>query len=1523
MSQEIIEGYRLSAQQRRLWLLGQSDLVAWCAVRIDGKLQVEFLEKAVRQVVSQQESLRTTFQLLKGMTIPIQVISDRPDLVFTRHDVRHLSVEEQESRTKALIEEVAQRKMDYAQLPLLHCDLVEQSPARHELIISLPVACADTPSLERLIVQIAEAYKVCSQGEKPSPLEAMQYADFSEWQNQLLEGPTGVAGQHWQRQKLSELGDQKLPFEKRSVSTEIFRPASLSVDISAASTARIKSLANFCNVSSSSFALAVWQIVLSRLTGSPNVVIGVALDGRKFAELEDAVGLFSRFVPLRGDLAADLRFEKLLRQTDDQQREGQRWQEYFTWDAISSSDNLRSSFFSFCFEFRKHPKPYPESDLEFAVYKNEAFIDRFKINFLVEEHDSHFSASLQFDAGLFLVNDIRCVADQLKALIEDVIKRPEAVLGDLNLLSETEYQLVIGDFNDTKRSYSTGDSVCALFEEQVTRTPNNVAVVCEDRWLTYSELNARANQLAHFLSQRGVGAEVAVGVCLDRSVELIVAVLGILKAGAAYVPLDPNQPLARRRMILEEAGAYMLVSSDKLVSDLGVARENAVCVDADAEVIGLESLDNPGSGVAAESLVYVIFTSGSTGRPKGIAVEHRQLINYINAIWEELALPPGSSFASVSTIAADLGNTAVFPALCKGGTLHLISEQRATDPDGLAAYFKRHPIDCLKIVPTHLWALLSAPQAAGLLPRRCLVLGGETCSFYLVEKIASLNPACVVLNHYGPTEATVGAIANHVSLEDYERRSDTVALGRPLANMQAYILDQHLRPVPRGVPGALYLGGFGLARGYINRADTTADKFIPSPFGNPGERLYKTGDRARHLGDGQIEFLGRADDQVKVRGHRIEPREIELAVLEHAEVAECVVVTQEDRPGDRRLVSYVVTRNGTKPKTSELREFLDDRLPEYMIPSAFVFLNHLPLTSNGKVDRRALPSPEHYRFQGEHVYTPPRNPVEEVLTNIWSSVLGVDPVGVHDNFFELGGDSILSIQIIARANQAGLGLSPRQLFQHQTVAELATITESSTPITEQGIISGGVPLTPVQARFFEFNQPEPHHYNQAMMLEVRGPADSSLLAKAIKAVLIQHDALRMRFRLNVDGWQANIAPPDDFIPFETIDLSQLDEAEQSKALSRHSERLHTTLNLHDGPLMRVALFDRGAQRNSYVLIVIHHLVIDGVSWRILLEDLQKIYQQLIRGETPCLPAKTTSFKTWAERLIEHARSGALQPQLNYWLAQREHSSVPLAVDQIGGTNTVADARTISVSLNRDETQALLREVPVAYRTQINEVMLTALVRAFAQWTASQSLLVDLEGHGREEIVEGLNLSRTIGWFTTIFPVVLDCGSAQSGVKALELVKEQLRAIPNRGIGYGLLRFASGDATTAEKLQNLPQAEVRFNYLGQLDSVMLDSSLFRVSSQPTGPAQSTKANRAYLINIIAAVSDGKLRLEWTFSESLYYRETVNRLAESCVAELRNLIAQSRTSERINYSPSDFPSAQLSQEELNKVLAKLRG
>jgi amino acid adenylation domain-containing protein/non-ribosomal peptide synthase protein (TIGR01720 family) len=1517
MEEDIVEGFRLSPQQKRLWLLQHADsplpYQTTCVVSILGPVKANLLERAIRTLIARHEILRTSISLLPGLSIPVQVISDDSTFSLAQCDVTALDGDDQRTRMESLVKELQGRGIDWEQLPRVRADLIALSRDEFRLVLRMNALSADGPSLHRLIGQTAAAYAALAAGADTPTTEAMQYADFAEWKHQVIAGEPAQSRAYWKQFALDDVAGQTLPIEipKGGLSNG-FRLASVPVDIPVRAAEQIATMAAARGLSVSSFVLACWQTLLWRLTERPDVVVGAAFNGRNFPDLDASIGLFSTYLPIRATPADDRTLAEMWTHVTDREREAHQWQEYFVWDGLG--------FFPFCFEVRTPVASWSAAGLLFSMEREQTCIDRFKVKLVCDVAAAALSAELQFDQSALSNENARRLAEQLSTLIEDASCRPQSTLNELNLLSDGERRR-LAVFNDAQREYPPGLCVHDLFEEHAARTPNATAVVYETDHLTYGALNARANQLAHYLIKAGVGADVPVAICVERSVSLIVGVLGILKAGGAYVPLDPSLPKSRLRAMLEDAGAHVLVSNAAFAEGFVAPVRARVRLDADVEALNAESCAQPPRRVSDQNLVYVIFTSGSTGRPKGVAVEHRQLVNYIQAVSDTLGLA-GRSFAMVSTIAADLGNTAIFPALATGGTLHVISELRAADPARLGEYFAQHAVECLKIVPSHLTALLSGAHPAHVIPSHRLVLGGDICPWSLIRTIEALTPGTGLVNHYGPTEATVGALTYHIDGSESDQTTGAVPLGRPLGNMRAHILDRQFRPTPIGVAGELHIGGRGVARGYINRPDLTAEKFVANPFSDePGGRLYKTGDRARYWPDGRIEFLGRIDDQVKIRGYRVEPAEIEVALRGHAAVASCVVVARQDEPGDIKLVAYLVSVDRQTAGVDDLRSFLKDRLPEYMIPSAFVFLDRLPLSPNGKVDRRALPVPDYAPATRERRLVGPRTEAEAILARIWSAVLGIDRIGVDDNFFELGGDSILSIQIIARAAQSGLRLSPRQVFQHQTIAELAAaavVSQAATAVP-QDVVTGEVPLTPVQARFFETDPPEPHHYNQAMLLELHATVDVSLLERALGHLLRHHDALRLRAVQTEEGWRQRIDPPDNAIPFESIDLSRAAHTDQAEALASHTARLHASLNLQEGPIVRVARFDFGAGRHPYLLFVIHHLAVDTVSWGILLEDFETAVRQLGRGEAPVLPPKTTSFKTWAERITEHARSTALQGELSHWLRSEPVARLP--VDYPGGDNTAASARTVTVSLSAAETSALLQEVPSAYRTQINEVLLTALTRALAPWAGS-TLLVDLEGHGREEIIDGFDLSRTVGWFTTIFPVWLTGGDTPSPADTLRSVKERLRAIPQRGIGYGLLRYGSGSPIIGDRLRSLPQAQVRLNYLGQANRLLLDSSLFRVAPASVGPSQSSRFPRTYLLNIIGQVADEQLHLEWTYSCRVHAPQTVERLGQNCLDQLRVLIAERHSLSTGSLTPSDFPTAGLTQEALDKVLTRLK-
>jgi amino acid adenylation domain-containing protein/non-ribosomal peptide synthase protein (TIGR01720 family) len=972
--------------------------------------------------------------------------------------------------------------------------------------------------------------------------------------------------------------------------------------------------------------------------------------------------------------------------------------------------------------------------------------------------------------------------------------------------------------------------------------------------------------------------------------------------------------------------------------------------------------------VTADNLAYVMYTSGSTGQPKGVRIVQRSVVrlvletNYIDLSTDDV-------LAQLAPISFDAATFELWGALLNGARL-VIFPAHSPSLAELGQTLTRYGVTTLWLT-AGLFHQMVEGCLDGLRSVRKLLAGGDVLSAEHVRKVLHELGGCRLINGYGPTENTTFTCC--YPMADASQVGDSVSIGRPIANTEVYILDHLLQPVPIGIPGELYIGGAGLARDYLNQPELTAEKFIPNPFAARNEergtrnedtkeqrtknkeqsagssddticnlqsaicnRMYRTGDLARYLPSGDIEFLGRNDSQVKIRGFRIELGEIEAALALHPAVRESVIVAREDIPGAKRLVAYIVpnderrTINDENHSSSliahrssfqaELRAFLKQHLPDYMLPAVFVLLDTLPLTPNGKIDRRALPAPDHERPELATGFVAPQTLVEQTLANLWMEVLGVDRVGVHDNFFELGGDSILSIQIIAKANAAGLRISPKQLFEYQTIAALAGVVQWAPAWqADQELVAGAVPLTPIQRWFFEQDLPEPQHFNQAVLVEVRQPLEQALLEQAVRQLLMHHDALRLRFIREEHGWRQINMGAEARVPVVRIDLTDRPAAEQPAAIEAVAAQLQTRMNLSQGPLAWVAYFDAGPRRPSHLLIIIHHLVVDGVSWRILLEDLQSAYRQLCDGEPPRLPLKTTSFKQWAERLAEYGQSPAPLQELPFWKAQAPDQARPLPVDYPGGANTEASARLVAVSLSAEETHDLLHEVPAAYHTQINDVLLTALARAMARWTGERRLAIDLEGHGREEIFADVDLSRTVGWCTSLFPVLLEVRHADRPGEALKAIKEQLRHIPNRGIGFGLLRYLHPDA--GADLRDAARPDVSFNYLGQFDQLLADSALFGSADESTGPARGLLGQRRHLLEINGSVVAGQLRLEWIYSANLHAASTIERLAEGFLAALRALISHCRGPDTGSFTPSDFPEAELNQAELDTLLASI--
>jgi amino acid adenylation domain-containing protein/non-ribosomal peptide synthase protein (TIGR01720 family) len=1534
MQQQSIAGFRLSPQQRRLWVEQSMDEACYCvqcAIELAGSLEKKVLLRALRQVVARHESLRTTFRRFHAMKFPVQVIAAEPNLSW---HVAHSS--DDESLTEAAVEKFLQqervRPFDVEHGPLLRFLLVSRSANSNLLIITLSALCADGFALTKMVAEISRHYEACLKDEDLRD-EPIQFLQISEWQNDLLEAEGSEDGRaYWRGQSSAAVRPIRLPFEEGTGFEKVFAPRAVMLPIAPDVTAQLEILALGEGTSLAVVLLASWQVLLWRLTGQLPVTVGNVFDSRKYEEFNECIGPVSGWVPITFQWEANTSFKKFLRQVQDAVQDAFEWQDYFIPESFipepgpgsANGGGRETNNTAILFEYQPRDTKYSSTTLSWTIYKRYLCTDRFKIKLTCSRPEEALRTEFWYDTKIYDAENVRRIGGYYMTLLTSVVASPAAPVGELDILGEAERLLLPVRFKETAASDQAHKCIHQLFEKQAITVPDAYAIAYQDRRLTYAELNARANQLAHLLRRHAVEADSRVGVCLERSPELIIALLGILKAGGAYVPLDPEHPGTRLSRQLVEAQIETVVTEEKLLPLFAGFQGEIICLDSSRDLLEEQPETDLHSLTGPQNLAYVIYTSGSTGGPKGVGISHESLVNYTDYLCKvafgKTNSGDGLHFATVSTLSADLGNTSIFCSLASGGCLHIISNDLATDGVKFASYVGKQGIDVLKIVPSHFSALLSE-GGARVVPRKYLIFGGEILSCDLARRVQELRTECQLINHYGPTETTVGSLTFSLDdAEDRQTKTTAIPIGKPIANTEVYILDQHMKLLPPGVPGELYIGGLGLARGYLGQPEQTAQQFVPHQFAQaPGARLYKTGDLVRYRRDGNIEFLARTDHQVKIRGYRIELGEIEAALREHQAVREAVVVATNGSTAGSQLAAYIVPQQSVD--RTELTGFLSGFLPNYMVPTSFSFLQALPLTPNGKIDRRALPTLNACE-EGKD-YVAPHTSTEQILAGIWSQVLGQERIGIHDNFFDLGGDSILGIQVISRATRAGLQLTTRQLLQHQTIANLALVA-SSTPVVEaeQGIVTGPVPLTPIQHRFFEQPTFAPHHYNQSVLLLVREALSATLLEEVVRSLLVHHDALRLRFHRDPLGWrQVNASPGST--PFLVMDLSDLSDAEQETFFETSTTEYQMSLNLSDGPLLRVVLFNLGVKKPARLLIIIHHLAVDGVSWRILLEDLQTSYEQLRRGGRITLPLKTTSFQRWSQGLIEYAQSGQLRPELSDWLAEARRRVPRLPVDHRAGDNTVASVRAVRVELSEEETRSLLQEVPATYQTQINDVLLTALIMSFKQWTRDQTLLIGLEGHGREEVLSDVDVTRTIGWFTSYFPLLLAVAETANEGEALREVKEQLREVKNQGIGYGVLRYLSADEQLASQLQSYPQPEVSFNYLGQSDQVLMESSMFTLANASTGPNRSPRSQRAHLLDIEGGIFKGTLQLTWSYSANLHRHATIESLAKDYLATLRRLIVYCRGGATIGYTPSDFPLARLAQGQLEELLRGERG
>ena len=1512
------EDLPLSFAQQRMWFLYQMDsqnpAYNECpAIRLTGNLNIDILEQSLNAIIQRHEILRTTFPMVEGK--PIQKIAPFLKVNLLKVELKDLPIE----KVEEIVAQELQKPFDLTQSPLLRFTLFDLGYEDYILVPVIHHIIIDGWSKGILFKELSSFYQALLSNSTASlPKLPIQYADFAVWQRQWLQGEV-LANQlnYWKKQLAAAPPLLELPTDKPRPPIPSFRGSSICFKIDSDVTEKLKSLSQKSGVTLFMTLLATLNTLLFRYSSQKDILVGTPTANRNRQEIEPLIGFFVNTLVMRNSLEGNLSFSELLQQVRNVVLESYANQDVPFEQVVDGLQIERSLSYNPLFQvmFALQNTPLTALDIPGLRVKSMAVENvrvKFDLTLILEEIETDQGTYLEgyweYNGDLYTAERITRLMGHFQTLLKGIVKNPQQKVGELPLLTDPEKQQILVEWNQTQVPYQDHQCIHQLFEEQVAKNPDAVAVIYEQECLTYQQLNQKANQLAHYLQSLGIKTEELVGVCVERSPLIIIGILGILKAGAAYLPLDPSYPPNRLIYMVEDSGVSVVLTQEKLANTLQLENLQKVYLDQDWPIISQQSSDPPVSETQAKNLAYVIYTSGSTGKPKGVLLAHKGVCNLATQQRKIFNIKAQSRVLQFASFSFDASVWEIFMALGSGATLVMGDSDSLLPGENLLNLLKKQKITVATLPPSAL-AVMPTDELPDL---QSLIVAGESSSADLLKKWCQNRH---VFNAYGPTESTV--CTTIALIKDPQEKPP---IGKPLGNFQVYILDPCLNPVPIGINGELYIGGEGLAKGYLGQPELTNSKFISNPFNDdPASRLYKTGDIVRYLADGNIDFMGRIDHQIKIRGFRIELGEIETVLSQHPQVQEGIVIAREDELGVKRLSAYVipVTQQLTR---QELRQFLQDKLPNYMVPAFLMLLDSFPLTPNGKVDRRALPIPEIDLHELEN-YIAPSTDTETILAQIWQSVLGRERISIHDNFFELGGDSIIGIQIVAKANQAGLGITPKQLFSHQTIAQLATVTEKA-PVTQimQDLVSGQVPLTPIQQWFFEQNLPELHHFNQSVFLEVPAHLQPDLLKPAIAKLLYHHDALRLRFVHKQGQWQQYHSDDWESFGFEVMDLSPMSSGEQLTTMAKISEVQQRSLNLEKGPLISVVFFQLGDA--GRLLIIIHHLVVDGVSWRIFLEDLLTSYHQLETGKPLELPLKTSSFKHWAEEIQNYAQNPEHKSYLDYWLKQDFPSIPHLPLDYQADTksNTVAHAKTVSFTLGEEQTRLLLQDVPQGYNTQINDVLLTALVQAFAGWTGFCELVLDIEGHGRENVINSLSLSRTIGWFTSIFPVILTLKNIDHPGECLKSVKEQLRQIPNRGVDYGIGYYLNPDLTIQSRLRSYPKPEISFNYLGQFTRPQIGSVDWKFSKEASGSIHSPLGQRCHLIAINGLVVDGKLEMEWQYSENFHQKTTIENLANAYQESLEILINHCLSGDG-GYTPSDFPDADLNQAELDELLLEL--
>ena len=1444
---------------------------------LKGELSIEALRESLWGLSERHESLRTTFDA----TGEHQIFDPSIEIELRVVDVSDSAELERIQRVDALLDAEMTKPYDLAAGPLFRPILVRYGPLDHVLVLALHHLVGDGWSLDVLRRDLGAIYATVSQGGRPALSGATRYSDYAAWRaDQSVESMP-----YWLGLYDDVPAQLDLPTDKARPPEQTFDFGFERGIVSGELLASIQDLAIAHGVTSFAVLLASWEVLLHRLSAQREFASGLFVSGQAAMGTRDLVGMCTNLVPLRVQIdpaESFLDYLKRSRRTAIDAIDNQ----HYTIGQLATElhlarDPSRPAVVSTVVTLESTMPTIPFGDLEAVGWDHgRRSYGSFDLELYLVESAEEVTVDLQYMKALFEPRTIRRWLGHYVHLLEQMTSDATAPISNLQLLDATERAELLDKWNATE-SPLPDRSMHERFEVQAAGQPDRTAVRTSGGSLTYGELNARANRLARHLRDLGVQSDRLVGVHLERSPDMLVALLAVHKAGGAYVPLDPRFPEERLAMIAAEAGLHVLLTQSSL--DGGVVADGAalLLLERDQSLIDAHDPSDLGVPVSSSDLAYVIYTSGSTGRPKGVEVAHLALTNLLESMRLRPGLDADDALLAVTTVSFDIAGLELFLPLIVGAVVVLADEQEAVDAMWLRDRLSVGDISVVQATPAT-WQLLLDAGWPGT-PHLKALCGGEALSEELAQALGSRVES--LWNMYGPTETTIWS-----SVSEVGSNGGPVRLGEPVLNTELHVLDASGDLQPLGVPGELCIGGVGLARGYRDQDQLTAERFFTHRFddGSP-RRLYRTGDIVRRASDGALEYLGRADFQVKIRGYRIELGEIETALTRHADVRECAVVARDGDNGSKRLVAYVVPTSDRPASVSELRAYLRETLPDYMVPALFVVMDALPLTANKKVDRTRLPDPAGQRPDLSTELVAPETEQEAALARIWEELLGVDRVGRHDNFFDLGGDSLLALRCIMQANGSGMSLAPISLFRHQTISELALAAAetSGSMAGDQDVVTGATPLSPAQLRFLdERRTPDVHHWNISTLVQAQRLSPASLEV-AVEALVRHHDALRLRLWQEEGRWQQEIAAPSGQGSFETHDLSMLSAPERSAAIEQVCTELQGSFDLGQGLLLRVAHFDCGPEEPDRLFVSIHHFAVDGVTWSVFWEDLEQAYLQADAATSVSLPPKTTSIKAWATQLERLAQTPRVLDTAALWLDMpwSEVSGLPIDFDADRASNTNGSATTVEAQFSLQETRLLL-----GGRMRPENVIMSALARCLSSWTSSRTVLIDVLSHGRGAALEGVNLSRTVGFTLSYDPLVLSHPTWDGTSETIESVTDQIDRGPE-GFSFELLRFRASDPRLRAALTELPRADVLFNYAGA-DTGQEGGTLWKEAAEPTGRSESPRGIRQYPI-ALRALLEPNLRLIFIYSRELHKAETIEAKMAEVTEAIRAVLEEAAT------------------------------